>query len=135
MTEKKKAAGVIIIDRVSDRMLLVQRHPHKSIPFGWAVPGGKIEETDVDEMDGARREVLEEVGLYLPREELAPSYVDLETSEGYEFHYFIWRGDVDMDNIRIDTHHVGFGWFPVAAILTDKVEGCFVNKLALRGGD
>ena len=46
------------------RLLVIQRHPNKTKPLKWEVPGGSVLLGETS-LQGAKREVLEETGLLL----------------------------------------------------------------------
>jgi 8-oxo-dGTP pyrophosphatase MutT (NUDIX family) len=50
-----------------DRILLIQRAPHDSMPLRWEVPGGACDPEDPTMLHGLARELWEEVGLKLRR--------------------------------------------------------------------
>ncbi|CAM1509900.1 Fc.00g002350.m01.CDS01 [Cosmosporella sp. VM-42] len=56
------AVGAIIFDS-QDRMLLVQRASHDSLPNLWEVPGGAVDPEDPSILYGCARELWEESGL------------------------------------------------------------------------
>ncbi|KAL1841552.1 hypothetical protein VTJ49DRAFT_6925 [Mycothermus thermophilus] len=50
-----------------DRILLIQRAPHDSMPLRWEIPGGACDPEDPTMLHGLARELWEEVGLRLKR--------------------------------------------------------------------
>ncbi|KAK8004309.1 hypothetical protein PG989_004028 [Apiospora arundinis] len=50
-----------------DRILLVQRAPHDSMPLLWEVPGGACDDTDKTVLHAVARELREETGLRAAR--------------------------------------------------------------------
>ncbi|KAL2271972.1 hypothetical protein VTJ83DRAFT_1343 [Remersonia thermophila] len=50
-----------------DRILIVQRAPHDSMPLRWEVPGGACDPEDPTMLHGLARELWEEAGLKLRR--------------------------------------------------------------------
>ncbi|KAK4446176.1 NUDIX domain protein [Podospora aff. communis PSN243] len=60
------ASGVVVFN-AEDRVLLVQRASHDSMPNLWEVPGGAVDEEDATILHGAARELWEEAGLVLTR--------------------------------------------------------------------
>lgn len=56
------ASGALVFD-AQDRLLLLQRAPHDSMPHLWEVPGGACDEEDQSILHGVAREVWEETEL------------------------------------------------------------------------
>ncbi|KAH6893319.1 NUDIX hydrolase domain-like protein [Thelonectria olida] len=59
------ATGALVFDH-QDRILLVQRAAHDSMPNLWEVPGGAVDDDDPSILHGCARELWEEAGL-VPR--------------------------------------------------------------------
>ncbi|KAK3386221.1 hypothetical protein B0T20DRAFT_494003 [Sordaria brevicollis] len=61
------AGGALIFSTSSpdsiDRILLLQRAPHDSMPLRWEIPGGAIDPDDETFLHGVAREMWEEAGL------------------------------------------------------------------------
>jgi 8-oxo-dGTP pyrophosphatase MutT (NUDIX family) len=56
------AGGAMVFDS-EDRLLIVQRAAHDSMPNLWEIPGGACDSTDESILHGITREVFEETGL------------------------------------------------------------------------
>jgi 8-oxo-dGTP pyrophosphatase MutT (NUDIX family) len=56
------AGGAMVFDS-EDRLLIVQRAAHDSMPNLWEIPGGACDSTDENILHGIAREVFEETGL------------------------------------------------------------------------
>ncbi|PMD19202.1 hypothetical protein NA56DRAFT_750674 [Hyaloscypha hepaticicola] len=56
------AGGAMVFDS-EDRLLIVQRAAHDSMPNLWEVPGGACDSTDESILHGVARELFEETGL------------------------------------------------------------------------
>ena len=56
------------------RLLLAERPPGKHMAGGWEFPGGK-REIDEERLDTLKRELLEELGIYIREAEPLVSYV------------------------------------------------------------
>ena len=56
------ASGALVFDP-QNRLLLLQRAPHDSMPNRWEVPGGAIDAEDPTILHGVARELWEEAGL------------------------------------------------------------------------
>jgi len=59
------ATGALVFSRATgeDRVLLIQRAPHDSLPLLWEVPGGACDWEDESIFHGVARELWEEAGL------------------------------------------------------------------------
>lgn len=49
--------------QVTDRVLVIQRAPHDSMPLRWESPGGAVDAEDASILHGCARELWEEAGL------------------------------------------------------------------------
>ncbi|KAK5994480.1 hypothetical protein PT974_04955 [Cladobotryum mycophilum] len=56
------ASAAVIFDS-QDRVLLIQRAAHDSMPNKWEVPGGAVDPEDISILHGCARETVEEAGL------------------------------------------------------------------------
>ncbi|MCC6874893.1 MAG: NUDIX domain-containing protein [Sandaracinaceae bacterium] len=80
MSSRGRSAGVLPVRRVEGRLEFFLVHPGgpffaKKDAGVWSVPKGLIDERDTDELEAAKRELVEETGLPAP----AGPYVDLGT--------------------------------------------------------
>ena len=58
------ATGALVFDASTpERILLIQRAAHDSMPGQWETPGGACDKEDLSILDGAARELWEETGL------------------------------------------------------------------------
>lgn len=67
----------LILDEEQNVLSISRRNAHEDI----GLPGGKVEPTDLDGYEAVRREVLEEVGVEVAREDLQHIYTRSD-SEG-----------------------------------------------------
>jgi len=117
VADAREAASLILLRDGFEgpEVLLVQRNPEQRFMGGaWVFPGGSLGEGDADELDAARRELLEEAGLRLPPDaELArwsrwitPAQVKVR----FDTHFFVARAP-DGAQPEVDgTECVDFRW-------------------------
>lgn len=102
---KTRGCGVIIIDD-NNKILMGQRVKSKD-KLQWCIPGGKIEEGETPE-EGAVREVFEECGLIIEKEDLELIHVE-EGKDTYDYTFAVtdFIGEV-KDNPE---EMINFKWF------------------------
>ncbi len=90
------ASGAVVFQRSSsgDRVLLVQRASHDSMPDRWEVPGGAVDDQDASVLHGAARELREEAGLAATR-----------------FRHLVTRGPADPPGCDVFTNRSGTRMF------------------------
>ena len=72
------ASGALVLDR-RDRVLLLQRASHDSMPNRWELPGGAVDAEDVTILHGVARELWEEAGLVV-------EVFDQQIGDGHSFY-------------------------------------------------
>jgi 8-oxo-dGTP pyrophosphatase MutT (NUDIX family) len=96
------------------KLLLLQRSSHKHSPNTWAIPGGKLENTETP-LEGLMREIEEELQLSPSSEVfqyLQSLYVRHPLVE-YQLHLFQWILDA-IPSITINAEeHQAFVWQPI----------------------
>jgi 8-oxo-dGTP diphosphatase len=93
----------VIVEDPRGRVLLLLRGPTAPwMPSRWNLPGGKIER-DESALDAARRETLEEAGLYVGALSLLARIGGLDV-----FHADDWTGRVRL----ADREHTRSAWVP-----------------------
>ncbi|KAL2155799.1 hypothetical protein VTH82DRAFT_541 [Thermothelomyces myriococcoides] len=123
------ATGALVFSRATgeDRVLLIQRAAHDSMPLRWEIPGGACDEEDETLLHGLARELWEETGMklkrvvrqvgaeqvFLTRRGLAVSKVnfevDVETPESPATETA--SGTAALPEVTIDPHeHARFLW-------------------------
>jgi 8-oxo-dGTP pyrophosphatase MutT (NUDIX family) len=117
VTDAREAASLILLRDGSEgpEVLLVQRNPEQKFMGGaWVFPGGALVKDDSDELDTARRELLEEAGIDLPGDaELArwsrwitPAQVKVR----FDTHFFVARAPEGAEPEVDGSECVGYRW-------------------------
>lgn len=103
-----------------NEFLMLQRVAHKSQPFLWQLPGGKLDKGE-NEVEGIFREVFEETGLEIPKEKFKFLKTVSARYEGeYDFHYHMFKVDFsEKPEIKISPNeHQAYEWFTVEKALS-----------------
>ncbi|KAI8627146.1 NUDIX hydrolase domain-like protein [Xylariaceae sp. FL1651] len=126
-------SGIVVFDP-EDRVLIIQRASHDSMPDKWEVPGGGIDDEDATILHGAARELWEEAGLvakgfqYVVTEgdDIAPSQVFTNRTGTKFFRRIAFVADVEnCDQVKLDPdEHQAFMWASEDEIRTGKVGDC-----------
>ena len=133
-----EAAGLLLVERHSHRVLLVKRSMSVQDPGVWAVPGGRVEPGQ-SLYAAARTEVVEELGS-LPFIRLR--YQDTYRSGGFTYVTFVATVDDAVAQewqIELDWENDDYGWFSLDKLPTplhpnvQRVlnELCFCSKRGL----
>lgn len=107
-------AGALIFDS-QDRLLILQRAAHDSMPNLWEVPGGACDGDNETILDGIAREVWEESGLKVSRfgDLVAPLNGLLFTSSrGMKICKYTFQAEVEStDVVKLDPNeHQDYLW-------------------------
>lgn len=115
------------------RALFIQRSAYEKDPWSghMAFPGGGVDPTDSDPLAAAMREVDEEVGLILDRDELVGGIPEIRASargqmlnlQVYPF-VFLKTGEVKL---RLNQEVANTVWIPMDLILDESRHGKFMN--------
>lgn len=96
-----------------DRVLLCQRAHHKSYPYHWCVPGGRIEQGE-NFKQCAIRELREETGIDLNDPHALESEITyfgtVEAFGGGHFQFYQTKLPSDT-TIKLNSESCGYGWF------------------------
>lgn len=100
-----------------NKILFLQRAPHKVAPNVWGIPGGKLEGVE-SPLNGLLREIKEELQLTPSIEEIhyvKKLYVESPFVQ-YKLHLFRWRlGRIPKITLN-EEEHSGFIWQPIEEI-------------------
>ncbi len=94
-------AAVIILKNNKGEVLLLNR---KSPPFGYGLPGGKVEEDEAFH-EACLRKLKEETGIILKYIDI--TYVDNSICDRYLHNVYIFKSDVIIDesDVKITSEH------------------------------
>lgn len=105
---KKAAVSVIINQKEADpTLILIKRNEYDGHHSGqMAFPGGKMDETDPNLLETARRESKEEIGVELPNEvaiSLSPIWVKVSNFAVYPYLFFVEKNlEFDLNKREIN---------------------------------
>lgn len=99
----KKIAAVCIITNKNGELLLLNRNRS---PFGWCLPGGKIDISTESIVEGIRREVAEEIGIRFDIKKFEFVKEDVSIN-GLNIHVYKLLNNV-TDSIKISKEHSGY---------------------------
>jgi 8-oxo-dGTP pyrophosphatase MutT (NUDIX family) len=120
------ATGALVFDS-RDRLLVLQRAAHDSMPHLWEVPGGACDEDDETILHGVTREVWEESGLKVnaPRQRVGPDdgYVFF-TRKGLKVCKYTFETEVEStEGVKLDPNeHQNYVWVTEEECRSHKVE-------------
>lgn len=97
-----KDAVVIIVRNIKGQILFLNR---KSAPFGYGLPGGKVEESDKCLKDACLRELKEETGINIHEKWVSYRWTTPCDREMYNVHIFESSMYVDESEITISSEH------------------------------
>lgn len=116
------AVAVIEVDDAEPAVLLIRRALRANDPWSghWALPGGRRQRDDVDDLATCVREVQEEVGLVLPRQTcravLPPAEAGRHAGRPITVAPFLFRLAV-RPALRLDAREVASAcWCPLATL-------------------
>jgi 8-oxo-dGTP pyrophosphatase MutT (NUDIX family) len=123
------ATGALVFD-AQNRILLVRRTAHDSMPNLWEVPGGAVDAEDASILHGCARELWEETGLVARRVRrvVAPAegaFYEFTNSTGLKrFGKFHFEVDVAAGEVRLDENeHQDYVWACEEDCLRGVVDG------------
>ncbi len=132
-----KQAAVAVILREFDeelRMLFIQRTRHEGDPWSghMAFPGGRVDPEDESPLAAARRETLEEVGIFLEERHFVAAVQEIQASargsrlEMVVFPFvFFWDGNAET--VHAADEVAATVWIPVDLVLDTSRHTTFDN--------
>jgi 8-oxo-dGTP pyrophosphatase MutT (NUDIX family) len=122
------AAGALVFDS-QNRMLILQRAAHDSMPNLWEIPGGACGFTDDSILHGIVREVFEEAGLKVVslREQVGPGdgrVVFLTRTKKLKICKFTFEAEVEStEEVKLDPNeHQDYLWVSEKDCRSHQVE-------------
>lgn len=95
---------------VADTFLLMKRASHKSAGDLWGMPAGKVEAGE-SFMDALIREMWEETGVTLSKEEVAPLGTLFFRNQEINFSYHMYRiVYLQTPTVRLNDEHTEYDW-------------------------
>ena len=133
----RQAAVAVILRESRDglRMLFIQRTAHPGDPWSghMAFPGGRVDPEDESPLAAARRETMEEVGIFLEdRHYVAPVQEIQASARGSRMELivfpfvFYWDGDSEL--IHAADEVAATVWVPVDLVLDQTRHTTFMNQ-------
>jgi len=115
--QKLRGCGVYLLSDDGSRILLTQRGPGaRHEPYKWEGPGGALEPGETYEQ-GAKRELLEELGVSVQLDKLVATYDEIIDAHGMSWEAQVFTGrTTDVPSIQEPTKCVGFAWFTKAEV-------------------
>ena len=108
------ATGTIVFNNTTNKILLLQRAAHDSMPNKWEIPGGAVDDDDPSILHGAARELWEEAGLVAVRftHVVGQGQVFMNSRRTRTFCRFAFVAEVeDLDGVRLDPNeHQDWLW-------------------------
>ena len=90
--------GVVIINE-DNKILLQKRSRFKRVnPNKWGICGGKVDLGETP-LDAGVRETLEEIGIFLNKEEL--KFLSMDTNEKLHFTVYYVRKNIDINECKL----------------------------------
>lgn len=118
------AVTIYIVDREKKKILLTQRAACKKKPFMWEVPGGACIGADIDFLDSCIREVKEEVGITLEREQLQRFTAFEEWGEDWcVLGYYTWVNADACDIVLQEEEVMDYKWVTTEELAQMDAEG------------
>lgn len=112
MNEKRNESSVVILKNRFGHLLLLLRAKE---PFGWGLPGGRLEPGE-SPITGIIRETMEETGIKLHYRHIAAHKIR-KSANGTTVNVFVYTLPVGSD-IRLSEEHHAYMW---TKEITDKI--------------
>lgn len=113
-----EVVGCLVIYK--DKILLLNRHDNKSEGGKWGVPAGKKDQEDKDTISTILRELKEETGLLLKKEDLDfhKTFYVVYPDKKYFYHYYKTELKKETKIIIEKKEHKSFSWVSIQKALT-----------------
>ena len=104
---------------VGAKFLLLNRVAHKWEGGKWGPPGGKVDKEDTDIKEAAQREIKEETGIIIAKEDLIfhKTFYVIHSNGKYFYHNFSCRLKVKPKVILSEKEHQDYKWVTPAEAL------------------
>ena len=126
----RAAAGTVVWDPASRRVLLLWRHRFITDRWGWEIPAGGLDEGEGPD-DGARRETLEESGWRPLALEPLASYNPMPGGVDQTFHLFLATGAEEVGAPTDPTESERVEWVPLDTVREAIVDGRIVEGMSI----
>lgn len=114
-------AVIIFIINENKQILLGKRSNEERIDGGkWALIGGHVSKGESKEV-AAAREIKEEIGLEIKKEDLIPighEEINLENHNSHVIYFYYLKKDVDIEKCILETSEVSaIKWFSISEVI------------------
>lgn len=95
--------GVVIINNKNEILLQKRSRFKRANPNKWGICGGKVDLGETP-LDAGVRETLEEIGIYLNKEDL--KFLSMDTSDKTHFTVYYVKKDVDINECKLQVEEL-----------------------------
>jgi 8-oxo-dGTP pyrophosphatase MutT (NUDIX family) len=112
----KRGAGVLVFEEKTKTFLLLKRSLNVEQPGKWGIPGGAIDDVELDSKEAAHRELQEETG-FTHIDDLKLLYV----FEKGEFKFYNYLAIIDSPfTPQLDWENSDFKWVTLDQMVTNR---------------
>lgn len=116
----KHVAKTVIVDGNGKILVLTRSNTDPKRPGGLDFPGGELD-TGEDVLQGAVREINEEVGLHIAKSDLHIIHTHSKSAEGQIILRFLCIAKVNNPTINLSFEHSDYKWMTLQEVV-DKFE-------------